>query len=506
MRKLYTIFLLLLLVGCVSPDEGRAELTVVLPTAASLAATPSLISTRTAVSPTITPATPKAWTVRVEAPDVMAQVEAVVAQHPDRFVLTEGDADVLIGEGGARPLIKIIYAVVVPFDTIRDGITLAELETDNAITLLPYDQLTPDLKVLTVDGQSPVAHDFNPQMYPLTVQIGVSGEEETAVSQFISIWDTPPSNYDPDKISTVAMSGVLALVRATAFAMEQRGISYPAEDVAPIFQQADIAHVSNEIAFAADCPYPNPIGGTTFCSSDSYFPLLTELGVDVVELTGNHVNDWGTDELLHTLDLYDTAGMDYFGGGRNLDDALRAATFEHNSNKIAFIGCNPVGPSYAWATAFNAGSRPCDDGVYDQIGQLAAAGYQVIATVQYNEFYHYAPTPQQKIDFARFAEAGATAVSGSQGHHAQGFAFTEDGAFIHYGLGNLFFDQMDMLGTRQTFVDTYTFYDNRLINVNLWTGLIENYAKPVLMTDVERAGALTAVFNASDLIMGMVQK
>ena len=56
---------------------------------------------------------------------------------------------------------------------------------------------------------------------------------------------------------------------------------------------------------------------------------------------------------------------------------------------------------------------------------------------------------------------------------------------------------MDMLGTRQAFVDTYTFYDNRLINVNLWTGLIENYAKPVLMTDAEREAALTAVFTAS---------
>jgi len=499
MRKLYTILLILLLVGCVRPDTDGVGGSVSLPTAAFAAATPSLTSTQVAI-PTIVPTVERVWTVRADAPVLSDQIAAIVAQHPDQFALTNGEADIVIGEGGARPLLKIIIAATVPFGTVRDGVALAELKTDGSITLVPFDQLTPDLKVLAVDGQSPVAHDFNVQTYPLVQQIGISGEE-TAVSQFLSVWDAPPSNYDPAKISTVAMSGVLALVRATAFAMEQRGIGYPAEDVAAVFQQADIAHVSNEIAFAADCPYPNPIGGTSFCSSDRYFPLLTDLGVDVVEVTGNHVNDWGTDEFLHTLDLYNTAGMSYFGGGRNLDDALTAATFEHNGNKIAFVGCNPVGPTYAWATAFNAGSRPCDDGIYAQIGQLAAAGYQVIATVQYSEFYHYAPTPQQEIDFARFADAGATAVSGSQGHHAQGFAFTDGGAFIHYGLGNLFFDQMDMLGTRQTFVDTYTFYDNRLINVNLWTGLIENYAKPVLMTDAEREPALTAVFAASNLIM-----
>ena len=495
MRKLYLILLFLLLVGCVRPDTGGAGGSVPLPTAAFAAATPSLTSTQVAL-PTIIPTVERVWTVRVDAPALSNQIGATIAQYPDQFSLTNGEADIVIGEGGARPFMKIIIAATVPFGTVRDGVGLAELETDSSITLVPFDQLTPDVKVLAVDGQSPVAYDFNVQTYPLVQQIGISGEE-TAVSQFLSIWDAPPSNYDPAKISTVAMSGVLALVRATAFAMEQRGIGYPAEDVAAVFQQADIAHVSNEIAFAADCPYPNPIGGTTFCSSDSYFPLLTDLGVDVVEVTGNHVNDWGTDEFLHTLDLYNTAGMTYFGGGRNLDDALTAATFEHNGNKIAFVGCNPVGPTYAWATAFSAGSRPCDEGVYTQISQLAAAGYQVIATVQYNEFYHYAPTSQQEIDFARFADAGATAVSGSQGHHAQGFAFTSDGAFIHYGLGNLFFDQMDMLGTRQTFVDTYTFYDNRLINVNLWTGLIENYAKPVLMSDAEREAVLTAVFAAS---------
>jgi poly-gamma-glutamate synthesis protein (capsule biosynthesis protein) len=120
----------------------------------------------------------------------------------------------------------------------------------------------------------------------------------------------------------------------------------------------------------------------------------------------------------------------------------------------------------------------------------------VIATQQYYEFYHYEATDQQKEDFRVLVDAGASAVSGSQGHHAQGFDLYND-AFIHYGLGNLFFDQMDMLGTRQTFVDTYTIYDGRLINVELWTGLIEDYFKPRLMTSEEREALLETVFEAS---------
>ncbi len=120
----------------------------------------------------------------------------------------------------------------------------------------------------------------------------------------------------------------------------------------------------------------------------------------------------------------------------------------------------------------------------------------VIATLQYTEYYQYPPIPQQAADFAELAQAGAAAVSGSQGHHVQGFDFPE-GSFVHYGLGNLFFDQMDMLGTRQALVDTYVIYDGRLIGVELWTGLIENWARPRLMTAEERADTLTTLFQAS---------
>jgi poly-gamma-glutamate synthesis protein (capsule biosynthesis protein) len=188
--------------------------------------------------------------------------------------------------------------------------------------------------------------------------------------------------------------------------------------------------------------------------------------------------------------------MVWFGGGRDLANAAEPAIFTHNGNQIAFVGCNILGPSYAWAEVGLAGSRPCGPEVAAQISQLRDAGNLVIATYQYHEDYQYAVSAQQQADFAAFAEAGAAAVSGSQGHHAQSFSF-DHGAFIHYGLGNLFFDQMDMPGTRQTFVDTYMIYENRLLSVELWTGLIENYARPRLMTAAEREQLLQTVFQAS---------
>lgn len=474
--------------------------------------------------------------------DLIRDLRQFVESDGVNFVLATGgeEADVRLVAQGGEPLTTWVYAVVVPFATVDDATTLADLQSnwrnggapqalvdgtsgplltaawgqgnaqrvDNeelvaelwnrrpAWSIVPFHELDPRLKVLRLDGVSPLDQTFDATTYPLAFSIGVEGDAE-AVAALRESWTVAETNRDEARFTRLAMTGVTALVRATAYQMEIRGLSYPAEEVGPVLQAADIAHVSNEISFVPDCPTPHFIGDPVFCSSPRYMTLLQEIGVDVVELTGNHLNDWGAQYLPYTLDLYDEAGMRYFGGGRNLAEAVQPLLIEHNGNRVAFVGCNPVGPFGGWAGEERAGSAPCDgDAFRAQISSLRDEDYVVIATQQYQELYHYAASGQQQADFRALADAGAAAVSGSQGHHAQGFDF-HAGAFIHYGLGNLFFDQMDMLGTRQTLVDIYTIYDNRLLSVEMWTGLIENYARPRQMSPEERRDLFETLFSAS---------
>ena len=186
------------------------------------------------------------------------------------------------------------------------------------------------------------------------------------------------------------------------------------------------------------------------------------------------------------------------GAARDLNDAFQPAFVYDHGNKIAFVGCNSFGPGFAWATADQPGTAPCGDlsEMTEQIEQLSADGYVVIATFQYEEIYSYQATASQIRDFGALADAGASAVSGSQSHHPQAFGF-QNGAYIHYGLGNLFFDQMNSLGTRQMFMDSYIIYDGRMISVELWTGLIEYYSRPREMLPAERTALLDSVFRAS---------
>lgn len=515
-------------------------------TAAASSSTNEVPSTAPAATaqPTETP-TPAPWRVRAEPGTPLDLIEAMrdlVASHPAQFVLaTDGQpADVTLAPERGEPLATWIYALAVPFATLDESTTLVDLQNNwraggspqalvdgtvgpllaqtwgqgagrvvssedllgqvwaqrPAWTLVPFHRLEPGFKVLPVDGVSPLAADFDVQDYPLAFEIGLDGDP-AAVAALRSAWDGPLSNRQEQHITRVAMSGVTALVRATAYQMEIRGIGYPGEEVAPVMRAADLAHVSNEVSFVPDCPPPHYIGDPVFCSDPRYLALLEDIGVDIVELTGNHLNDWGAQFLPYSLDLYAQAGMRTFGGGSDLAQAQQPLLVEHNGNLIAFVGCNPVGPFGAWATAERPGAAPCDAASFQaQISALRDEGRVVIATQQYQELYNYAPSAQQQADFRALATAGAAAVSGSQGHHVQGFDF-HDGAFIHYGLGNLFFDQMDLMGTRQTTVDTYTIYENRLLNVQVWTGLIENYARPRLMTAAERRDLLQTLFTAS---------
>ena len=132
----------------------------------------------------------------------------------------------------------------------------------------------------------------------------------------------------------------------------------------------------------------------------------------------------------------------------------------------------------------------------ETIGELESQGYLVIATFQHQEYYSPEARPGQLQDFHRVADAGASIVSGSQAHYAQMMEFYDD-TFIHYGLGNLFFDQMQWIEYRREMLDRHVFYDGRHISTEVYTALLEDYARPRPMTLEERDLFLTDVFGAS---------
>lgn len=370
--------------------------------------------------------------------------------------------------------------------------------------IVPFESIQPRWKVLRVDGMSPLEKNMDEGKYPLSVSFSVNGSPEALAALETAapgVALLPGTNRDPNKLTVLLMTGVTALVRATGAKMEAMGMTYPAEDIIEWFRSADLRHISNEIAFSEYCPPANPYQETLqFCSRPEYIQLLEYIGANIIDLTGNHMLDWNQDSFLYTLKLYKEHNWPYFAAGENLAEARRPLKIEDHGNKLAFLGCNPVGPTFVWAGENTPGVANCDDmeWLHEEIKQLRKEGYLPIVTFQYHEYYTPDARPWQVVDFEGMAEAGAVIVSGSQAHAPQGFGF-KDNSFIHYGLGNLFFDQMDVpvVGTRREFLDRHVFYDGRYLGVDLLTAMLENFAKPRPMTVEERRVLLQDMFTAS---------
>jgi hypothetical protein len=371
--------------------------------------------------------------------------------------------------------------------TMNEDLTAAVYKDPGSVVLRPFEELNPHWQAIGVDPfGSP----------DLVLRFGLSGDPEAiqALTSAVGFY-LPAGNFNPQKLASVILTGTTALTRGTGVLMDEKGVAYPSEAIGDLLRSADITHISNEISFKKNCELEK--SGTKFCSKVPYFDLLKLIGTDVVELTGNHVMDYGAEPFLETLALYSGNGMQYYGGGPNLQSAGTPLKLDVKGNRIAFIGCNAVGPDTDLATDTSPGSNPCDMSIMKlKIAELKSEGYNPIVTFQHMEVCQTNPEPPQRGDFFKTVQAGAVIVSGSQAHCPQNYEFIGD-TFVHYGLGNLFFDQMDKI-ERMAFIDQYLFYDNRLLGVNPIGIIRVDEAQPQLMTGEELQNFINKYYSALD--------
>jgi len=162
-----------------------------------------------------------------------------------------------------------------------------------------------------------------------------------------------------------------------------------------------------------------------------------------------------------------------------------------------FLGCNEPGPESVFATEIFGGANQCDIGaLVVEVQNAVEQGQIPIVTFQHYEACQIAPMSAQKVDMLRVAEAGALVVSGSQAHCPQSMTFVND-SYVHYGLGNLFFDQMwDVY--RNAFLDYHVFYDGQYLGVQLLTTRLEDASQPRPMIEEEREAFLQDIFSHCD--------
>jgi poly-gamma-glutamate synthesis protein (capsule biosynthesis protein) len=369
--------------------------------------------------------------------------------------------------------------------------------TYNCWRLMSFSQSDPEWRIITIDDQSPLMPNFDVNNYKLVKRIFLNPNTNYDSENNLPFLIEPISNFDQSLLTSVLMTGTTALVRNTAYQIEQFGVDFPMRNLKELLNSIDIMHVSNEVPFYSLCPSAVPVRKEMrFCSAPGYIETLKLMGVDVVELTGNHLLDWGSEAFLETLSLYKENGIETFGGGLTKEDAEKPLLIEHNGNKIAFLGCNLPGPENNWVSDDRPGSLPCDlDKLQNTIRDLKEQEINPIFTFQHNEFNTFRATQNMREDFWKMAKAGAVIVSGSQAHYPQGIDFVNS-SFIHYGLGNFLFDQMYTYWGMAT-IDVHYFYNNQYINIHQYPIINENFGQPRLMNEEEAALLFEKIYGNS---------
>jgi len=220
------------------------------------------------------------------------------ADNPTSMIIGDIDYGILekiLGE----PLNENIQ--VVSGNAVQDSLRIIE----GAIAITSFENIEKQFKVLSVNEMSVFDRKLDYDDYPLAFSVMLTGTDKEAVqSAAVSIEGVEITNRDMSKLTSLLMTGVTAMVRGTANRMERYGTQYPGEKIVDVLRDGDITHISNEVPFKEGCevsvdrfPY--------FCSKPSYIELLDYVGTDVVELTGNHMNDQGHEWFIYTLDMYD---------------------------------------------------------------------------------------------------------------------------------------------------------------------------------------------------------
>jgi hypothetical protein len=386
--------------------------------------------------------------------------------------------------------------------------------TPGALGLVPWDEVGPRVKVLSVDGKSLLDPDeTGPEGYPLKPKGA-----------------TVP---DPGKLRRVVVAGDVVLDRGQNYMVIQQGmgLDFPLDGgYAAItsrvpepsyYSETGIIHqftaertggagAVKEYLTGADLTlanFENPVirnavwhpDATTFTGDLRLMPILDQAGIDGVTLGNNHILDAGTTGLDETMVHLDDAGIAHAGAGMDLDEAREPMVFDVGGTKVGVLSYMGV-PSYdwAWATETAPGTAPLlQDVMQEDIERLRREVDLVVVMPHWGKEYIATPEPGQ-VDLAHAAiEAGADLVIGGHAHWPKGIEMYE-GKPIFYGVGNFLLDQSWSEETSTGIFAEVNMYGDDVIQIRPVPFVIMDYAQPnFLLPEAGGDRALRKVFAAS---------
>ena len=355
------------------------------------------------------------------------------------------------------------------------------------LAFLPWNLVTPEVKVLPVDGADLFgSEEARTQPYPYTVNVPADFG-----------WEP----YDVSRIRTMISPGNMCHDRGPAHAAITLGRGWDwvfgggtavydgfnapggisTINVVPTGNEGAMAELlrSGDVTIAEiECPFVDDWtvnNGTIFSLDPATIPLLRDTyGADVILFAANHPFDQGVEGFIESLEHFEANGLPYAGAGRNLEEALTPATVEVNGLTFGFTGHNeipgpiPAGPDQPgvlWLTN--------EYHVTESVRRAREVADVVICVPQWwgGEEYHYDWRPSQRQQQDAYFEAGCDHVLGQGTHYAGPLDLDVDGdgkaRLTVMSSGNFLFGQGWSQDTMEGVVFELTFRDTDLVQARM---------------------------------------
>jgi len=277
------------------------------------------------------------------------------------------------------------------------------------------------------------------------------------------------------KLRTMIATGDVIPARSVNFKTIQAGDwRWPFLKTALVLKNAEITFINLETPLIDNCPLTNR--GMIFCGQSRHIEGLKFAGIDVVNLANNHAGNYGPEGIASTRELLEEADM--------LAVGLQNPTYkEVNNIGFAFLGYNHIYPNLAYL------SWAEEEKIRQEVALAKQNAEIVVVAFHWGVEYVSQPTPIQQ-QLARLAiDAGADLIIGNHPHWIQPVEIYKN-KLIVYAHGNFIFDQMWSQKTREGVVGRYTFYEDRLVDVEFLPIQIDNYGQPHFLEGINKQSIL----------------
>lgn len=298
------------------------------------------------------------------------------------------------------------------------------------------------------------------------------------------------STFSGELTTIIATGDVIPARSVNAQSSRRNNFIWAFEKTSGFLKNADITFINLETPLIKNCPIT--VEGMIFCGNSKNVKGLVASGIDVASLANNHAGNHGEEGVEETAELLRSNNIEVAGVSEPIYKTVNGITF-------AFLGYNDI-------TAPQPGVANVEKEIIKkQIQEARKKAAVVIVTYHWGVEYRDLPDERQ-IELGHFTiDNGADLVIGNHPHWIQPIEFYK-GKLITYAHGNFVFDQMWSEETMLGVVGKYTFYKDKLIDVEYFPVRIVDYGQPYFLEGEEKKKVLERMKINSNKLEDLLRK